>query len=84
MKHPPYLFPALIFLVILLSLLIGAYAPDAIEPSDDSILTWTIPDLATRTPTSTPTPGWFDQLPTPSYPTRTMVPSVTPTLTKEP
>jgi hypothetical protein len=82
MKLPPYLFPALIFLIILLSLLVAAYAPDAIEPSDDSILTWTVPDLATSTPTSTQTPGWYDQLPTPSYPTRTIVPSATPTVTE--
>jgi len=82
MKLPPYVFPALFFLIVLLSLLVAAYAPDAIEPSDDAILTWTVPDLATSTPTSTPTPGWYHQLPTPSYSTRTVVPSATPTITE--
>ena len=62
----------------LLALLIAALIPD-IEAQDDQI-TWQPPSLSTATATPTPTEGWYDDLPTPSYGTLTATPdpNVTP------
>ena len=63
----------------LLTLLVAALIPD-IEAQDDQII-WQPSNLNTTTATLTPTEGWYDNLPTPSYGTVTPTPgvSLTPT-----
>jgi len=63
----------------LLALLMAALIPD-IEAQDRQV-TWQPPEISTRTATITPTKGWFDDLPTPSYGTATPTPGVTSTPT---
>jgi len=63
----------------LLTLLVAALIPD-IEAQDDQII-WQPSDLNTATATLTPTEGWYDNLPTPSYGTATPTPGVTSTPT---
>jgi len=63
----------------LFALLITALIPD-IEAQDRQV-TWQPPEISTRTATITPTEGWFDDLPTPSYGTATPTPGVTSTPT---
>lgn len=65
--------------VALLSLLIAAIIPD-IEAQDDRVR-WEPATLGTATATDTPTAGWYDELPTPSYATVTPTPDLTLTLT---
>jgi len=70
----------LIFVVMaLLALLIAALIPN-IEAQDDRIF-WQLPSLVTTTATLTPTEGWYDDLPTPSYGTSTPTPGMTSTPT---
>ena len=64
----------------LLALLIAAVIPD-IEAQDDQV-TWQPDNLSTATATPTPTEGWYNNLPTPSYGTPTL--SATPDLTQTP
>jgi len=64
----------------LLALLVAAVIPD-IEAQDDQVL-WRPDNLSTATATPTPTKGWYDDLPTPSYGTPTL--SATPDLTQTP
>ena len=52
-----------------LALLVAAVIPD-IEAQDDWV-TWQPDNLRTATTTPTPTEGWYDYLPTPSYGTFT-------------
>ena len=61
-----------------LALLIAALIPD-IEAQDDRVF-WRPDSLSTATATLTPTEGWYDDLPTPSYGTLTATPdpNVTP------
>ena len=63
----------------LLALLVAVLIPD-IEAQDDQVI-WQPGDLNTATATLTPTEGWYDNLPTPSYGTVTPTPgvSLTPT-----
>ena len=63
----------------LLALLVTALIPD-IEAQDRQV-TWQPQEISTRTATITPTEGWFDDLPTPSYDTATPTPDVTSTPT---
>ena len=81
MKSRQYLFPLSLFLVFLLALVVSEFLPAYDTSLEDPLVTWTVPALATDTPTPTKTPGWYHELPTPSYPTRTIAPSETPTLT---
>ena len=64
----------------LLALLVAALIPD-IEAQDVQV-TWQPDNLRTATTTPTPTEGWYDDLPTPSYGTPTL--SATPDLTQTP
>ncbi len=57
-----------------LALLLAAVIPD-IEAQDDQVI-WQPPSLSTATATATPTEGWHNNLPTPSYGTAT--PGATP------
>jgi hypothetical protein len=61
----------------LLALLVAVLIPD-IEAQDDRIF-WQLPSLVTTTATPTPTEGWYDNLPTPSYGTNTPTPDLTQT-----
>ncbi|MBL7162158.1 MAG: hypothetical protein ISS57_06100 [Anaerolineales bacterium] len=63
-----------------LSLLVAALIPD-IEAQDGQV-TWQPNTLSTATATLTPTEGWYDDLPTPSY--GKAAASVTPDLTQTP
>ena len=63
-----------------LALLVAALIPD-IEVQDDQVI-WQPNTLSTATATLTPTEGWYDDLPTPSYGTPTL--SATPNLTQTP
>jgi hypothetical protein len=70
----------LVFMIMtLLALLVAAVIPD-IEAQDDRIF-WQLPSLVTITATPTPTEGWYDDLPTPSYGTNTPTPDLTQTPT---
>jgi len=70
----------LIFSVMaLLALLVAALIPD-IEVQDRQV-TWQPQAISTRTATPTPTEGWYDDLPTPSYSTSTPTPGMTSTPT---
>ncbi|MBL7162525.1 MAG: hypothetical protein ISS57_07950 [Anaerolineales bacterium] len=60
-----------------LALLVAALIPD-IEAQDDQLI-WQPNSLSTATATLTPTEGWFDDLPTPSYVTFTPTPDLTQT-----
>ena len=62
-----------------LALLIAALIPD-IEAQDDRVF-WQPDSLSTATATPTPTEGWYDDLPTPSYGTLTATPDLTQTPT---
>jgi hypothetical protein len=62
----------------LLALLVAAVIPE-IEVQDDQVI-WQPDNLRTATATPTPTEGWYDDLPTPSYGTPTL--SATPDLTQ--
>ena len=53
-----------------LALLVTALIPD-IEAQDDHVI-WQPDSLRTATATATPTEGWHDDLPTPSYGTPTL------------
>ena len=64
----------------LLALLIAVLIPD-MEAQDDQVI-WQPDRLRTSTATTTPTEGWYDDLPTPSYGTPTL--SATPDLTQTP
>ena len=55
-----------------LALLIAALIPD-IEAQDDRVF-WQPNTLSTATATITPTEGWYDDLPTPSFVTLTQTP----------
>ena len=59
-----------------LALLVAALIPD-IEAQDDHVI-WQPSDLNTATATLSPTEGWYDHLPTPSYGTVTPTSNVTP------
>ena len=61
----------------LLALLVAALVPD-IEAQDDLVI-WRPDSLSTATATLTPTEGWYDDLPTPSYGTNTPTPDLTQT-----
>ncbi|MBC8506810.1 MAG: hypothetical protein H8D34_18250 [Chloroflexi bacterium] len=61
----------------LLALLVAALIPD-IEAQDDQVI-WQLPSLVTTTATPTPTEGWYDVLPTPSFGTNTPTPDLTQT-----
>jgi hypothetical protein len=63
----------------LLALLVAAVIPD-IEVQDDQVI-WQPDSLRTATATLTPTEGWYDDLPTPSYGTNTPTPDLTQTPT---
>ena len=63
----------------LLALLMAALIPD-IEAQDRQVI-WQPQNMSTRTATSTPTEGWYDDLPTPSYGTSTPTPGLTSTPT---
>ena len=63
----------------LLALLVAALIPD-IDAQNRQVI-WQPQELSTRTATTTPTEGWFDDLPTPSYGTSTPTPGVTSTPT---
>ena len=60
-----------------LALLVAALVPD-IEAQDDQVI-WRPDSLSTATATLTPTEGWYDDLPTPSYGTNTPTPDLTQT-----
>ena len=62
-----------------LALLLAAVIPD-IEAQDDRVF-WQPDSLSTATATPTPTEGWYDDLPTPSYGTLTATPDLTQTPT---
>ena len=62
-----------------LALLIAVLIPD-IEAQDDQV-TWKTPSLSTASAAPTPTGGWYDDLPTPSYGTFTPTPDCECTLT---
>ena len=62
-----------------LTLLVAALIPD-IEAQDNQVI-WQSPSLVTTTATLTPTEGWYDDLPTPSYGTFTPAPDLKPTTT---
>ena len=62
-----------------LALLVTALIPD-IEAQDDQVF-WQPDRMSTATATLTPTEGWYDNLPTPSYGTFTPTPDLTPTTT---
>lgn len=64
----------------LLALLVAAVIPD-IEAQDHQVI-WQPDNLSTATATLTPTEGWYNNLPTPSYGTPTL--SATPDLTQTP
>jgi hypothetical protein len=68
----------------LLALLVAALIPD-IEAQDERVF-WQPESLSTATATTTPTEGWYDDLPTPSYGTATLsaTPDLTPTQTTTP
>jgi len=68
----------LVFLgMALLALLVAALVPD-IEAQDDLVI-WRPDSLSTATATLTPTDGWYNDLPTPSYGTNTPTPDLTQT-----
>ena len=62
-----------------LALLVAALIPD-IEAQDDQFI-WQPGGLHTATATPTPTEGWYDHLPTPSYGTVTPTPEIIETAT---
>jgi len=61
----------------MVALLVAALIPD-IEAQDDLVI-WQPESLSTATATQTPTKGWYDGLPTPSYGTNTPTPDMTQT-----
>jgi len=65
-----------------LALLIAVLIPD-IEVQDDQVF-WQPDNLRTATATPTPTEGWYDNLPTPSYSTNTPTPDLTQTQVPNP
>jgi len=64
-----------------LALMVAAVIPD-IEAQDDQV-TWQPQEISTRTATVTPTKGWYDDLPTPSYGTPTLSATPDPNVTPE-